>query len=252
MRKASKDASMSRVYAKFGIEIYATAKKGGSHPEANAALKVVLERAKAMNVPRAIIDRALEKATDGADDTYEALRYEGFGAHGAMVIVDTLTNNVNRTVADVRAAFTKNGGNLGVSGAVSYSFDEVAIVGVSPKAVMHHGDASYAAAQWIELLWEWMFIAEVEPRDVFYEEATDADEDEDVQPTLIIYGAPADFHRIQDVFRQKGVQQFLAAEITWVPQHEVALPPDAQPRFEQLLEALDRLEDVQRVYHNVT
>ncbi|NAB78151.1 YebC/PmpR family DNA-binding transcriptional regulator, partial [Enterococcus hirae] len=128
-KKTAKDANNSRVYAKFGIEIYAAAKSGDPDPHANQKLRFVIERAKTYNVPKHIIDRAIEKAKGAGDETYSELRYEGFGPNGSMVIVDTLTNNVNRTAADVRAAFGKNGGNMGVSGAVSYMFDNTAIFG---------------------------------------------------------------------------------------------------------------------------
>ena len=106
-KKTAKDANNSRVYAKFGIEIYAAAKSGDPDPHANQKLRFVIERAKTYNVPKHIIDRAIEKAKGSGDETYSELRYEGFGPNGSMVIVDTLTNNVNRTAADVRAAFGK-------------------------------------------------------------------------------------------------------------------------------------------------
>ena len=119
-KKASRDADTSRIYAKFGREIYVVAKQGEPDPELNQALKFVVERAKTYSVPKAIIDRAIEKAKGGSEENFTELRYEGFGPNGSMVIVDTLTNNVNRTASEVRAAFGKNGGNMGVSGSVSY------------------------------------------------------------------------------------------------------------------------------------
>jgi transcriptional/translational regulatory protein YebC/TACO1 len=96
-KKASKDANTSRIYAKFGVEIYVAARSGEPNPESNQALKFVLERAKTYNVPRHIIDRAIDKAKGGSEESYSELRYEGFGPNGSMVIVDALTNNVNRT-----------------------------------------------------------------------------------------------------------------------------------------------------------
>lgn len=127
-KKAQKDQNTSRVYAKFGREIYVAAKKGEPDPEANQALKVVLERAKTYSVPKHIIDKAIEKAKKGGEEeNFDELRYEGFGPSGSMIIVDALTDNVNRTVSEVRAAFGKNGGNMGVSGAVSYMFDSVSV-----------------------------------------------------------------------------------------------------------------------------
>ena len=133
-KKASRDADTSRIYAKFGREIYVVAKQGEPDPELNQALKFVVERAKTYSVPKAIIDRAIEKAKGGLAKRRRDLRYEGFGPNGSMVIVDTLTNNVNRTASEVRAAFGKNGGNMGVSGSVSYMFDATAVIGIEGKS----------------------------------------------------------------------------------------------------------------------
>jgi len=155
-KKASKDANTSRIYAKFGVEIYVAAKKGEPDPDSNQALKFVLERAKTYNVPKHIIDRAIEKAKGGSEETYSELRYEGFGPNGSMVIVDALTNNVNRTASDVRAAFGKNGGNMGVTGSVAYMFDTTAVFGVEGKS----------ADEALEILME----ADVDVRDILEEE----------------------------------------------------------------------------------
>lgn len=225
-KKASKDANNSRIYAKFGIEIYVAAKKGEPNPESNQALRVVLERAKTYNVPKAIIDRALDKAKGSSDEKYEDLRYEGFGPNGSMVIVDALTNNVNRTVSNVRAAFTKNGGSMGVSGSVSYMFDPTAVIGVTGKT----------SDEVLELLME----ADVDVRDI-------AEEDE----AVIVYAEPDQFHAVQEAFKNAGVTEFTVAELTMLPQNYVALPEEAQAQFEKLIDALEDLEDVQQVYHNV-
>ena len=225
-KKAAKDANISRIYSKFGIEIYAAAKKGEPDPESNRELKMVLERAKTYNVPKAIIDRALEKAKGAADENYEEHRYEGFGPGGSMIIVDTLTNNVNRTAPLVRSAFNKNGGNMGVSGSVSYLFNETAVIGVEGKT----------ADEVIELLIE----ADLDVRDV-------QEEDESV----VVYAEPDQFHAVQEAFRQAGVTEFSAAEITMLPQNYVTLSGEALAQFDKLVDALEDLEDVQRVYHNV-
>lgn len=225
-KKASKDANTSRVYAKFGVEIYVAAKKGEPDPEANRALKVVLERAKTYNVPKAIIDRAMEKAKGSGDENYEELRYEGFGPNGAMVIVDALTNNVNRTAPEVRSAFNKNAGNMGVSGSVAYMFDPTAVIGVEGKT----------SEEVLELLLE----ADVDVRDI-------VDEDESV----IVYAEPDQFHAVQEAFKAAGVTEFTVAELTMLAQNHIELPEDAQVQFEKLIDALEDLEDVQQVYHNV-
>src|SRR5690606_30307405 len=111
-KKASKDANTSRIYEKFEREIYVAAKQGETDPKLNQHLKVVLERAKTYNIPTAIIDRAIEKAKGGSEENYDELRYEGFGPNGSMVIVDALTNNVNRTASEVRAAFNRKSTRL--------------------------------------------------------------------------------------------------------------------------------------------
>ncbi|MCG7376545.1 MULTISPECIES: YebC/PmpR family DNA-binding transcriptional regulator [Paenibacillus] len=225
-KKASKDANTSRVYAKFGVEIYVAAKKGEPDPEANRALKVVLERAKTYNVPKAIIDRAMEKAKGSGDENYEELRYEGFGPNGAMVIVDALTNNVNRTAPEVRSAFNKNGGNMGVSGSVAYMFDPTAVIGVEGKN----------SEEVLEILLE----ADVDVRDIVDEE-----------DAVIVYAEPDQFHAVQEAFKAAGVTEFTVAELTMLAQNHIELPEDAQVQFEKLIDALEDLEDVQQVYHNV-
>ncbi|GAA4848726.1 YebC/PmpR family DNA-binding transcriptional regulator [Paenibacillus vulneris] len=225
-KKASKDGNTSRIYAKFGIEIYVAARKGEPDPESNRALKVVLERAKTYNVPKSIIDRAIDKAKGSSEETYEELRYEGFGPNGSMVIVDALTNNVNRTASSVRAAFSKNGGNMGVSGSVAYMFDSTAIIGVAEKTV----------DEVIEIMLE----ADVDVRDVI-------EEDENV----IVYAEPDQFHAVQEAFKNAGIQEFTVAEVTMLAQNFVALPEEGQAQFEKMIDALEDLDDVQQVYHNV-
>jgi YebC/PmpR family DNA-binding regulatory protein len=225
-KKASKDANTSRIYAKFGREIYVVAKQGEPDPESNQALKFVLERAKTYNVPKAIIDRAIEKAKGGSEENYDELRYEGFGPNGSMVIVDALTNNVNRTASEVRSTFTKNGGNLGVSGSVSYMFDQTAVIGLVGKT----------ADEVLELLME----ADLDVRDIL-------EEDE----AVIVYADPDQFHVVQQAFTNAGVTEFTVAEITMLPQNYIELADDAQAQFEKMIDLLEDLEDVQQVYHNV-
>lgn len=225
-KKTAKDANNSKIYAKFGIEIYAAAKSGDPDPHSNQKLRFVIERAKTYNVPKHIIDRAIEKAKGSGDETYSELRYEGFGPNGSMVIVDTLTNNVNRTAADVRAAFGKNGGNMGVSGAVAYMFDNTAIFGFAGN------DAD-------EIL-EYLMDKEIDVRDVFEEEGQ-----------IIVYGEHADFHTIQEALQEKGITEFSIAEIQMLPQNDVELTGEDLEIFEKMIDVLDELEDVQSIYHNV-
>lgn len=225
-KKAQKDQNTSRIYAKFGREIYVAAKKGVPDPEANQNLKMVIERAKTYDVPKHIIERAIEKAKGGADENFEELRYEGFGPGGSMIIVDALTNNVNRTASEVRAAFGKNGGNMGVSGSVSYMFDHTAVFVFSGKTV----DETF------EILLE----ADVDVRDI---------EEEDGQ--VVVYAEPDHFHAVQEALNAAGITDFAVAELTMVPKSEVTLSGEDLAQFEKLIDALEDLEDVQQVYHNV-
>lgn len=225
-KKASKDANTSRIYAKFGLEIYVAARKGEPDPEANRALKVVLERAKTYNVPKAIIDRAIDKAKGSSDEIYEELRYEGFGPNGAMVIVDALTNNVNRTASSVRAAFSKNGGNMGVNGSVAYMFDATAVIGIEDKS--------------IDDIMEILLEADVDIRDIV--------EEDDI---VMVYADPEQFHAVQESFKKVGITEFSIAELTMLAQNNVTLPEEGQAQFDKLIDALEDLEDVQQVYHNV-
>jgi YebC/PmpR family DNA-binding regulatory protein len=225
-KKASKDASTSKIYAKFGREIYVVAKQGEPDPESNQALKFVLERAKTYSVPKAIVDRAIEKAKGGGEENYDELRYEGFGPNGAMLIVDALTNNVNRTAAEVRAAFNKNNGNMGVNGSVAYMFDATAVIGLEGKT----------SDEVLELLME----ADVDVRDIIEE-----------GDSVIVYAEPDQFHAVQQAFKDAGVEDFTVAELTMLAQNDVTLSEDDQAQFEKLVDALEDLEDVQQVYHNV-
>lgn len=225
-KKTAKDANNSKIYAKFGIEIYAAAKSGDPDPHANQKLRFVIERAKTYNVPKHIIDRAIEKAKGSDDETFQELRYEGFGPNGSMVIVDALTNNVNRTASDVRAAFGKNGGNMGVSGAVAYMFDNTALFGF--------------AGEDVDDVLEYLMDKDIDVRDVV---------DEDGQ--IIVYGEPEDFNAIQEALKEKGITEFSVAEMQMIPQNEVELTGEDLEKFEKMIDVLDELEDVQQVYHNV-
>lgn len=225
-KKASKDTNTSRIYAKFGRELYVAAKQGDPDPETNQALKFVIERAKTYNVPKAIIDRAIDKAKGGSDEVFDSFRYEGFGPNGTMIIVDALTNNINRTVSEVRSAFTKNDGNMGVSGSVGYMFDETAIIGVEGKT----------EDEILEILME----ADLDVRDIFAEDNA-----------VIIYAEPNQFNAVQTTLKDKGIADFTVAELTMLAQNDIKLTEETQTQFEKLIDALEDLDDVQQVYHNV-
>lgn len=227
MKKAQTDGAAAKVNSKYGIEIYAAAKQGNSvDPEANLTLKFVIERAKQAQVPKHVIERALEKAKGSGDETFIEGRYEGFGPNGSLLIVDTLTSNVNRTATNVRTAFNKNGGTYGAAGSVSYLFDETGVV-------VFEGDDADAV---LETLLE----AEVDVRDA---------EQQDDQ--VVVYTEPADLHKAIEALRQNGVSEFSTTEITMLPQAEVTLEGEDLATFEKLVDALEADDDVQKVHHNV-
>ena len=225
-KKTAKDGANSKVYAKFGVEIYVAAKKGEPDPESNSALKFVLERAKQAQVPKHIIDRAIDKAKGNTDETFVEGRYEGFGPNGSMIIVDTLTSNVNRTAANLRTAFGKNGGNMGASGSVSYMFDKKGVI-------VFDGDDA-------DSIFEQLLEAEVDVEDV---EAEDG--------VVTVYTAPTDLHKGIEALRANGIEEFKVTELEMIPQSEVELSGEDLETFEKLYSVLEDDEDVQKIYTNV-
>ncbi|EMO8622402.1 TPA: YebC/PmpR family DNA-binding transcriptional regulator [Streptococcus pyogenes] len=225
-KKTAKDGATSKVYAKFGVEIYVAAKQGEPDPELNTALKFVIDRAKQAQVPKHVIDKAIDKAKGNTDETFVEGRYEGFGPNGSMIIVDTLTSNVNRTAANVRTAYGKNGGNMGASGSVSYLFDKKGVI------VFAGDDADSVFEQLLE--------ADVDVDDVEAEEGT-----------ITVYTAPTDLHKGIQALRDNGVEEFQVTELEMIPQSEVVLEGDDLETFKKLIDALESDDDVQKVYHNV-
>lgn len=225
-KKTAKDGATSKVYAKFGVEIYVAAKQGDPDPETNSALKFVIDRAKQAQVPKHVIDKAIDKATGNTDETFVEGRYEGFGPNGSMIIVDTLTSNVNRTAANVRTAYGKNGGNMGATGSVSYMFDKKGVI-------VFAGDDA-------DSVFEQLLDADVEVDDVEAHEGT-----------ITVYTAPTDLHKGLEALRQSGVEEFQVTELEMIPQSEVTLEGEDLETFEKLIETLEDDDDVQKVYHNV-
>jgi YebC/PmpR family DNA-binding regulatory protein len=223
--KAAKDASRSKNNAKFGLEIYVAA-KSEPDPALNRKLQEVIAKAKTYNVPRDIIERAIDRAKGSSDVEYAEIRYEGYGPSGSAIVVDCLTDNVNRTVSFVRSAFSKHGGTLGVSGSVSFLFESIAIVaakGVTEDQVL-----------------EACIENDVDAKDI------EADE-EGVTATA----APSDFNKLQEAFKSIGVTEFETCELSVQPLNAITLNEDAMGKFGRLMDALEESDDVQNVYHNV-
>ena len=225
-KKTAKDGATSKVYAKFGVEIYVAAKQGDPDPELNTALKFVIDRAKQAQVPKHVIDKAIDKAKGNTDETFVEGRYEGFGPNGSMIIVDSLTSNVNRTAANVRTAYGKNGGNMGAAGSVSYMFDKKGVI-------VFAGDDA-------DSVFELLLEADVEVDDVEAEEGT-----------ITVYTAPTDLHKAILALRESGIAEFQVTELEMIPQSEVTLEGNDLATFEKLVDALEADDDVQKVYHNV-
>jgi len=224
--KASKDAARGKIYARFGKEIYMAAKNGEPDVEMNRNLASIVDRAKVAGVPRDIIDRAINKAKSGVDENYDPIRYEGYGPSGSAIIVDALTDNVNRTVAEVRNAFKKNGGNMGVSGAVAFMFEPTALFvfsGMDEESVL-----------------EGLMEAEVDVRDV------EASDDE-----ISVLADSEQFHAVQVALTGMGIAEFEMADLTMLPTSMNELTGEDLEKFIKLLGALDDLDDVTNVYHNV-
>lgn len=219
-------AAKTKVYSKYGREIYVCAKAGGIDPDGNLSLRSLMDRAKKDQVPSHVIDKALEKAKGGAGEDYSPARYEGFGPGSCMVIVDCLTDNPNRTFGDVRQCFTKTKCKLGTPGSVSHMFDHCAVF------VFSHDDE--------EAVLESLMMADVNVGDI---------EDEDGKITVFV---PNDeyYKAKQALLDSFGEIDFDVDEIAFVPQTSTPIAGDDVEMFERLLEMLNDVDDVQNVYHN--
>ena len=216
----------SRVYSKYGREIYVVAKQGGADPDSNLALRSLIERAKKDQVPAHVISKAIDKAQGGGGEDYVLTRYEGFGPGNCMVIIECLTDNNNRTYTDVRNCFTKTKSNLGAQGSVSHMFDHCAIFsfpGEDQDAVL-------------ELLMD----ADVDVTDVEQEEGM-----------ITVFAPQNEYAKTRSALLSAYPDlEFATDEIQWVPQTTIEVTGDDVPLLEKLLDMLDDVDDVQKVYHN--
>lgn len=228
VRKASiqkTGAARGKIYAMYSKEIYNAAKKS-TDMDANPTLKRLVEKAKKEQVPSDIINRAIEKVNSGADESYDKLRYEGFGPGASTLLIDCLTDNVNRAVSDVRAAFSKAHCKLGASGSVSYMYDNLCIISFK----------GLAEDEVIEALINGDVDAEIEVED----------------DVITLYGNPQDLFKIKNaILDYKKDIVFDMDEITTLPKEKVTLEGEDKEQFKKLLSLLDNVDDVQEVYHNV-
>ena len=229
VRKASiqkTGAAKAKLYSMYAREIYDIAKKGGTDPSSNASLKRIMERAKKEQVPADIIKRAIDKVNSGADESYEKVNYEVFGPNGSTLIVECLTDNVNRSISSVKAALNKCKCKMGVQGSVSFNYDNLCIIGFKG-------------------------ISEEEAMDVIIEAGLDIEDIETEDDMVIIYGNPKDSHALKEAIETIKEIEFDIDEISMLPKDKVTLSGEDKEIFERLLTMLDDVEDVKEVYHNV-
>lgn len=225
-KKGLLDAARGKVFQKLAKEIMVAAKSGSPDPQTNAALRLAVDKAKAQNMPKDNIQKAIDKAagtTEGAN--YENVRYEGYGPNGVAFMVDCLTDNRNRTASQVRSSFTKAGGNLGTDGSVSYMFERRGSI-IIPS----------------EYDEEEMMMTSLDAGALDFE---------NVDNTYIITTAQDTFTAVREALEKANVKEFLECELTYIPNMEVELDEEASEKVHNLVETLEDLDDVQDVYYNL-
>ncbi len=220
-------AQKSKLYARYGKQLYMAAKNGVPNPEANPILRSVVEKAKREQVPSHVIERAIQKASGAGGTDFQPVRYEGFGPGGGLVIIDCLTDNNTRTVSEIRSCFNKTGSKMAANGSVTMSFDHLAVFSFK-------GDSE-------EQVLEILFGA-----DVIVEEVECKD------GSIRIFAPPAEFSKVKSTVLAAfpGVE-FETEEITFLPQQSRSLSPEDLALFERFLDMLNDCDDVQDIYHNV-
>lgn len=226
-RKEKQDAKRAQIFTKYARLITVAARQGGSDPEYNANLKNAIDKAKNINMPNDNIDRAIKKGEGAADgDSFENIAYEGYGPNGIAVIVEALTDNRNRTGANMRYYFDKNGGNLGTSGCVGFMFDR-------------KGQLIIEASDKVD-------------EETLMEEALEAGAEDFVpeEDGYVVLTTPEDFYTVKDALTEKGYS-FVQADVAMIPQTTVKLTEAEQIKLmNRLIDMLEDDDDVQEVFHN--
>ena len=225
-KKGLIDAARGKVFQKLAKEIMVAAKGGSPDPNQNAALRMAVDKAKAQNMPKDNIQKAIDKATGGTDGAnFESVRYEGYGHGGVAFMVDCLTDNRNRTAASVRSAFTKAGGNLGTDGSVSYMFERRGSI----------------------------VIADAYDEDTMMMTALDAGalDFEHIEDSYVITTDQNTFTKVKDALEAEGVKEFEQCELTYIPNMEITLDEEGKEKIYKLVDNLEDNDDVQDVYYNL-
>lgn len=225
-KKERSDAKRGKIFTKIGRELYVAVKHGGPDPDANAKLKDVIAKAKAANMPNDTIARSIKKASGAATgENYDEIIYEGYGPSGVAVIVESMTDNRNRTAADVRHIFDKFGGNLGTSGCVLYMFDKKGVIIIEKKEGIDEDTVMMAALE--------AGADDVVTEEEYFEILTEVHEFSNVREEL-----------------EKSGYEFLEAQLHMIPQTKVQLDEKHSSTMEKLIDMLEDNDDVQNIYHN--
>ncbi|MDT2745188.1 YebC/PmpR family DNA-binding transcriptional regulator [Enterococcus asini] len=224
-RKNAQDAKRGKIFQKLSREIYMAAKASGPDPDTNPALRLVMDKAKAANMPNDNVDRAIKKATSATEgENYDEVSYEGYGPGGVAILVHALTDNRNRTATNVRVAFTRNGGNLGETGSVSYMFDRRGYMAIERPGLDLDEDAMLEA------------VIEAGGEDLL------------TSPEVFeIYTAPEDFTAVRDALTEAGFT-LAQAELTMVPSTTTEVTPEQKEQLQRLVDKLEDDDDVSEVY----
>ena len=224
-KKGAIDAARSKVFQKLAKELYVAAKSGDIDPNNNASLRMVVEKAKAENMPKANIESAIQKAASkGATENYEFVRYEGYGPSGIAIMIDCLTDNKNRTAGFVRSTLSKRNGNLGTDGSVSYMFKRKGLI-----VLENEYDEDKVMEDVINLP-----ILDIE-----------------IGEDITIYIEPDKFLMVKDELDKLGYDKYIMSEVTFIPDNYITLDEEASEKVMMLIDALEELDDVQNVYHNL-
>lgn len=225
--KAKTGAARGKLYGMYAREIYQVAKNGGTTPEGNPSLKRLIEKAKKEQVPSDVIKRAIDKVNSGVGENYEELVYEIFGPAGSTLMVKCLTDNVNRSVSDLRAVINKHKIKMGAMGSVAYMYDNLCTVGFKG-------------------------LNEEEVMNALIENDVDIIDMEIDNDHILIFGEPKDLFKIKEAISSiKDDIEFDVDEISLLPKERITLTGEDLEAFKKLLDALDEVDDVQDVYHNV-
>lgn len=225
-RKLKRWGNMSRTFTRIGKEITIAVKASGSDPSANPRLRVLLQNAKAANMPKDTVERAIKKATDKDAGDYKEITYEGYGPFGIAIFVEAATDNNTRTVANVRSYFTKFGGNLGTQGSLTFLFDHKSVFKIKAKEGISLEDLELELIDY--------GVDEIVP-----------DEEE-----IMLYGAFEEFANIQKYLESNGFE-IVSAEFERIPHELKEVNAEQRATIEKLLEKLEDDEDVQNVFHNM-